>query len=348
MLLSTPSIFVSWTLLLFTKCILSAPAPVAAPAPAPAPISSPTRDIYQYPAGTWAENLAVRANGQLIITRLDQPIIQLVNPFTPGKAPVTIYTFPAAAGCTGITEYAPDIFAVVTGNFSLATRANPPGEWSVWKVDMRSYTGPGTAKVTKITDVPTALLLNGATLLDPIKGSILIADSLAANLIRVDASKGTYTVVQADTTMAGVNKGGIPIGINGVRVRDGKLYFTNGTKNIFVRVSINPADGTATGAYTILVTNTVGAFDDFAADIFGEFFNCQGPAGTLAKITVQGNVGTEQEVAGNASSKAITGNTSARFGRTVFDLTTLYVTTNGGFPTPVEGAKIVAVDVPIL
>ena len=337
----SPFTLVPWGLFLFAKCIFSAPAA----APAPAPYSSPVRDIYQFPnAGTWAENLAVRASGQLIITRLDQPIIQQVDPFTPGKEPVTIHTFPAAAGTIGITEYAPDVFAVVTGNFSLATRANPPGEYSVWRVDMRSYRGPGTATVTKITDVPTALLLNGATVLDFSKGTILIADSLAGNVIRVDTGKGTYTVVQSDPTMAGVAKGGIPIGINGVRVRDGKLYFTNGTKNLLVRVHINP-DGTAQGPYTVLATNTVGQFDDFALDVFGGFFNCQGPSGTLAKITVQGDVGTEQEVVGNAT---IIGNTSARFGRTLFDLTTLYVTTNGGFPSPVEGAKIVAVQVPIL
>lgn len=336
---------VPWAFLLPTS-VFSAPTP--APAPAPAPVSSPTRDIYQFPTiGTWVENLAVRANGQLIITRLDQPVIQQVNPFTPGKEPVTIYTFPAALATIGITEYAPDIFAVVTGNFSLVTRANPPGEYSVWKVDMRGYHGPGTATVTKITDLPTARLLNGATTLDPLAGTILIADSLAGNVIRVDTTKGTYTVVQSDATQVGVLGSGLPIGVNGIRVRAGYLYFTNGSKNLFVRVLINP-DGTARGAYEILVTNTVGAFDDFAVDVFGEFFNAQGPGNQLAKITVKNGVGTEQEVAGNATSRAIYGNTSARFGRTVLDLTTLYVTTNGGNPGPVEGGKIVAVEVPIL
>lgn len=336
------SALVPWGLLLFTKCISSAPAPP----PSSTPYSSPTRDIYQFPhTGTWVENLAVRADGQLIITRLDQPIIQLVDPFTPGKEPVTIHTFPAAAGALGIAEYAPDTFAVITGNFSLATGANPPGEYSVWKVDMRSYHGPGTATVIKITDVPTARLLNGATVLDHSKGAILIADSFAGNVIRVDTDECTYTVVQSDPTMAGVADGGIPIGINGLHVRDGKLYFTNGSKNQFVRVHIHN-DGTASGPYETLVTNTVGRFDDFAFDKFGEVFACQGPSGTLGKITVKGNVGTEQEVeAGNAT---MVGNTSAQFGRTPSDLNTLYVTTNGGYPKAVEGAKIVAVEVPIM
>ena len=349
MLTNLPSSFSSLVLLLCSSAVYSIPAP--APAPTPTSFQSRTHEIYQFPnVGTWAENLAVRANGQLIITRLDQPIIQQVDPLTPGNEPVTIYTFPATLGALGITEYAPDIFAVITGNYSITTGTNPPGAFAVWKVDMRSYHGPGTATVTKITDLSTALLPNGAATLDLIEGTILLADSQAGTVIRVDTSKGTNTVVQKDATMAYNPAAGPPIGINGLRVRDGYLYFTNTAQNIFVRVPIN-LDGTAKGAYETLVTNTVGAFDDFAVDIFGEFFNCQGNGNTLAKITVKGNVGTEQEVAGNATSEAIAGNTSARFGRTVFDLTTLYVTTNGGLEegSPfAEGAKIVAVDVPIL
>ena len=337
------STLVPWGLLLFSQPVFNTPAPT----PAPAPYSSPTRDIYQFPElGTWVENLAVRANGQIIISRLDQPVVQQVDPFTPGKEPVTIYTFPGALGALGITEYAPDIFAVLTGNFSLATGTNPPGAYAVWKVDMRRYNGPGTATVTKITDIPIALLLNGATTLDFIKGTILLADSQSGTVIRVDTSQGTYTVVQKDPTMEGIPTARVTIGINGLRIRDGYLYFTNTNKNLLVRVPINP-DGTARGAYETLVVNTVGTFDDFALDVFGEFFNCQGAGNTLAKITVKGGVGTEQEVAGNATSEVIAGNTSARFGRTLVDLTTLYVTTNGGRP-PLEGAKIVAVDVPIL
>ena len=321
------------------------------PAPALETFQSPTHDIYQFPnVGTWVENLAVRANGQLIVSRLDQPIIQHVDPFTPGKEPVTIYTFPDVEGALGIAEYAPDIFAVITGNVSGTTGKSTPGSFAVWKIDMRSYYGPNTATVTKITDLPTALLLNGAATLNFIEGTILLADSQAGAVIRVDTSKGTYTVVQEDATMAVNPNGGPPLGINGLRVHDGYLYFTNTGRNIFVRVPIHP-DGTAKGAYETLVTNAVGGYDDFAVDVFGEFFLCQGPGNTLAKVTVKGNVGTEQEVAGNATSEAIAGNTSARFGRTIADLTTLYVTTNGDVregPPFAEGAKIVAVDVPIL
>ncbi|KAI9642220.1 hypothetical protein NHQ30_009022 [Ciborinia camelliae] len=41
---------------------------------------------------TWAENIAVRSNGQLIVTRLDTPVLQLLDP-TNKTAPITLHTF---------------------------------------------------------------------------------------------------------------------------------------------------------------------------------------------------------------------------------------------------------------
>lgn len=41
---------------------------------------------------TWAENIAVRSNGQILITRLDKPILQLLDPANQ-TAPITLHTF---------------------------------------------------------------------------------------------------------------------------------------------------------------------------------------------------------------------------------------------------------------
>lgn len=41
---------------------------------------------------TWAENIAIRSNGQILITRLDTPILQLLDP-TNKTAPITLHTF---------------------------------------------------------------------------------------------------------------------------------------------------------------------------------------------------------------------------------------------------------------
>lgn len=323
------------------SCIL------ATPIPAPSTSLANTRDIYQFPnKGTWVENLAVRSNGQIIITRLDVPQIFQVNPFTPGQPPTLIAEFPGYLGTIGIAEVSPDVFVVAMGNYSVATRANTPKSYAVWNVDMRSFNGqPGSAKTSKITDIPEAILLNGVTLLDGGDATVLVADSGLGVVYRVDTKASTYEIVQDDASMKATG-----LGVNGLRVRNGNLFFTNGGKNTFTKVPIN-RDGTAAGAYQTIVTNTVGSFDDFALDILGDAFAAQGGGGNqIVKIS---RGGVETEVAGNINSTAIAGPTSARFGRTLMDLTTLYVTTNGGLTGPVdgtivEGGKIVAVDVPIL
>ncbi|MDI1487891.1 MAG: hypothetical protein OHK93_007164 [Ramalina farinacea] len=333
------------TLLLPCLSILSCI--IATPIPTPSTNLANTRDIYQFPnKGTWVENLAVRFNGQIIITRLDVPQIFQVNPFTPGQPPTLIAEFPGYLGTIGIAEVSPEIFAVAVGNYSVATRSNTPKSYAVWKVDMRSFNGqPGSAKTSKITDIPEAILLNGVTLLDGWDATVLVADSGLGVVYRVDTKAGTYEIVQDDATMKATG-----LGVNGLRVRNGNFFFTNGGKNTFTKVPIN-RDGTAAGAYQTIVTNTVGSFDDFALDILGDAFAAQGGGGNqIVKIS---RGGVETEVAGNINSTAIAGPTSARFGRTLRDLTTLYVTTNGGLTGPVdgtivEGGKIVAVDVPIL
>jgi hypothetical protein len=105
----------SWATLLFT---LTATASVIR--------SNPTlHDIWQFPLGTWVENLAVRTNGQLLVTLLSQPELYHVDPFQK-TAPTLIHSFPNASGLLGIAEIEDDVFAVVAGNWSTTTLATTP------------------------------------------------------------------------------------------------------------------------------------------------------------------------------------------------------------------------------
>lgn len=52
----------------------------------------------------------------------------------------------------------------------------------------------------------------------------------------------------------------VAYGINGVKVRDGLLYYTNGAQNLFAKFPISQ-DGTATGPVAV-ISNGV-ASDDF-------------------------------------------------------------------------------------
>lgn len=83
------------------------------------------RTVYEFTTPSHAENIAVRENGQLLVTLFDVPTIYQINPVGPPK-PQAIYTFPRVLGLFGIAEVRKDVFAVVAGNISLATLLTEP------------------------------------------------------------------------------------------------------------------------------------------------------------------------------------------------------------------------------
>lgn len=77
-----------------------------------------TTSIGHLPNDSWAENLAVRSNGQLLVTLLDVPEVYQIDPFGSHHTQL-IEQIPVAGGLLGITEIQPDVFAIVAGNRSL-------------------------------------------------------------------------------------------------------------------------------------------------------------------------------------------------------------------------------------
>ena len=196
---------------------------------------------------------------------------------------------------------------------------------------------PTTAKVTKITDIPKAIFLNGATLLTQSSGTVLIADSGAGLVWGLDIRTGQYAVVLQDALMNPVPTAPNQLGINGLHIwNDKHLYFTNSWQGVFVRVPLHLANGTAAGPYEVITH--LGLCDDFALDDHGTAFIATDPANTLLKVpTIGKNKGVVTVVAGGPNSTQWAGTTATAFGRTEADRGVLYVTTNGGIVSPVDG-----------
>ncbi|KZP21467.1 hypothetical protein FIBSPDRAFT_860646 [Athelia psychrophila] len=273
-----------------------------------------TTSIGKLPNGSWAENLAVRANGQLLVTLLTAPEIYQIDPFGSHETKL-VKQLPVAGGLLGITEIQHDVFAVVAGNLSL------PGSCSVWKVDVNHT----PAKSTKIADVLPAVILNGATPLNENGSAILVADSGAGVVYRIDTHSGNYTVVLDDPTMKIAANSTAPFGINGVHIKGHYLYYTSSTQMLFARIPIHP-DGTAAGPAEIIARS--GLKDDFTFDRAGYAYVATNSDNTVQKITPSGNVTV---IAGNINSALFAGATAAQFGRTIADSSVLYVTTDGEF-----------------
>ncbi|KAG6353548.1 hypothetical protein INS49_005510 [Diaporthe citri] len=304
--------------------------------------------IYQFPENTYVENLAVRANGQILLDVFTSPQLWLVDPHVPGEA-VLIHEFPAALGITGIAEYEDDVFAVLAGNFSFSTGECTQGSWSIWSVDLGGATINSTAtlaasppKVSKLADVPAATCLNGIDLLSGGANKFLMAGDIRTGevyAVNVDTGAAAATINNTQTVPA-VTYGFGSVATDGLRVRDAELYLSNVGQGTLVKVPLNPDDGTPAGeAQTVAQSlSSLDQWDDFAIDCDGNVFMATGGSNAIQRVTPGGNVAV---VAGDLNSTAIAEPSSARFGRRTDDSNVLYVTTAGGMVAPVNGDTVV-------
>ena len=309
--------------------------------------SSPTlTSIHNFTPGTWVENLAVRANGQILATLLTTPQVYQVDPNPSSAHPLTlVHTFPTYLGCVGITELSNDIFYVVAGNFSISTAASTPGSYSVWKLDMAGFTAGGApAAAAKIADFPQSNNLNGMTPLGD-GNTLLIADAGAGAVWSLNVHTGAVEKIITDPLMAPTSGATPPIGINGLKVRDQSLYFTNTDQALIAKVDLNN-DGSAKGPAVTVFKNATGA-DDFQFDARGDMF-IAGNDEVRFRGGLDGSSGARSVVVTNSS--LVVGSTAAAFGRLPGDEGSLYVSTNGGTAQYVSGqltnpGRIVKVDV---
>lgn len=269
----------------------------------------PTKIIHQFPLPTWIENLAIRSNGQILATLLTTPEIYLLDP---AKAPPTcslVYQFPSVLALTGIIELGHDIFYVCAGNFNVAAYKNEPGSYSVYEVDIRNFEKDGDGvRVNKICDIKESGLLNGMELFSEEAREVLIADSEVGCVWKVNVGTGQYEMAVQVEEMK-VPTQGLPMGINGIKIRDGYLYWTNTGRRQFCRIKIDHT-GKAMGEVEIVAEDCLG--DDFVFDKEGNAWITQNPLNTVAVVRISGEVTL---VAGKKEELEVCGGTACQFGK---------------------------------
>jgi hypothetical protein len=312
----------------------------------PSPISPVTKTIYQFSNPTWVENIAATHNGSLLVSLLAKTSgaeLHLVNPFTSPTTATLVKAFPNSDSAFGITELSEDVFAIITG-FSDLTKGPTVGSSSVWTVDLSPYgTGKKAAPIVKkIADIKKSQFLNGAAALN--SATVLLADSYAGNVVALDTHTGQYSVVLSDASMSLNGSGPVPIGVNGLKMHDGYLYYSNTVQGTLNRVKVNPVTGRAISKFEC-ITSGLSTPDDFAIDTDGSTILAEVPDNRVVNVSVKGVV---TPVAGNQNSSLVAGVTSVTLGRTRKDRGVVYVGTNGGLARPVngtgvEGGKIVGI-----
>ena len=287
---------------------------------------------------------AVRANGQILATDSSKGVVHLIDPANPAAEPLIVAQFPTGSVPTGIAEMEDDVFYVnneLGYVYNFTFNANSA---SVWKVDMRAYSSTNEASVSKVVDVAGAAALNGMVTVCKDQGILLLADSEAGLIWRLNVNTLAYEVVLDDALLKPNATAHPPFGVNGVRISGSTLYFSNTNYGYLATVPIS-SDGTPTGAPTLL-TSDVPTADDFAIGRDGSVWLCQNVDNTFVHISPSGQIET---IAGGQHSTELVGPVSTVFGRRPEDRDTLYIGTDGllltskGVALTTDG-KIAAID----
>jgi sugar lactone lactonase YvrE len=300
----------------------------------------PSRVIHQFPNPTFIENLAIRSNGKILVTVVNGASLMMVDPQNP-STPTLIHKFEGVLAVTGVIEVEHDIFYVAAGNFDLKA-GNETGSYSIWKVDMSGFEEEGKAKTEMLTTLPNAGLPNGFESLPKDKTCFLFADSEAGNVVKVNVNTGASEVL-IDLEEMKHGPEGMPLGINGIKYKDGYLYWTTTVKKIFCRIKVDD-HGDAVGKAEIVARDILA--DDFTLDKKGNAWLTTHSNNTIVVVKTDGTLVT---AAGRLDELTVAGGTACQFGRGKDDGHVLYVTTCGGLTAPVggdkvEGGKIIAID----
>lgn len=328
-----------------------------------------SRSVFQFDAnGTWIENIAVRQNGDLLITTAlpSGNLFLIQEPMSQEPSIVPVFAFPTNS-TAGIVETRPDTFVVIAENISQS--GNPAngvqGTNQVWEVTLLDTEQPPAVVARKITDMPDAPRLNGAAAI-PNTTAVLVGDSQLGAVFRLDTATGLYAEAFNFPEMAPVpnsNSSDDALGINGLKVPgDGFLYFSNAASRTVYRTAIT-ADGfpakrvsnnatVANPVETIAHIPDVPWLDDFDVRTSdGSIFLTGSTGNVLLLIKRTGSTYAAPVVlSGAVDQLTLATCTAAVFGRSAGRTTpTLFITTGGAQGAPVNGtviepAKVMAID----
>jgi hypothetical protein len=238
------------------------------------------KTLQDIPGTTSLENIAIKQSGDILVTSVSSNVLYQVS-HNRSYPPVALATIPNASSLLGITELEKDVFYVIGSQISGVVAA--PGTNSVWRVNLRSpcFYANGTVMtqevVSHIARFPDAGLLNGMSRLSADDSTnLLLADSAAGAVIKLNVHTGAHEIVIRDPSMA-PRPDGLGIGVNGIHVAGTTLYYTSLDAGIFSAIPVCPETGFPTGPAEIIVGGIV-AGDDFA--IF--------PGGDKALVTNNG------------------------------------------------------------
>ena len=281
------------------------------------------KELYRFPNETFIENLDFAPDGTILLTTFGEGRVYKFDPFEDNPEPRLVVEVPGLNAITGIAKVAPDTYAVSgairEGGFSIVNGSCKIATFNI----NDNYKKAGAPQATILADVPSAGLLNGLVALPNKKHVILSAESVGGKIYRTDTSTGEVEVsFEHDLFRADPeSENPVPLGINGIDIHKGYLYFTNSNRQLFGRVEINN-DGDITGEIEEIyqLENSERAFDDFDISRRGEaYISLQ--SDSLVKITREGELITLVSPGGDVELLRPTANLLSKNEKTLFVVT---------------------------
>ncbi|KAF2171423.1 hypothetical protein M409DRAFT_18540 [Zasmidium cellare ATCC 36951] len=314
-----PSLFA-----LFTICslCLAAPQPIAANSAAAVPVQPET--IYTFNSSFIPENTLLRNNNQLLVTCTTCPYIFQLDP-TQGQdqTPKLVHTFNGYGSVTGIVQLQKDVFAVSVGNYTIS--GGPVnGTWNIWLLDLRSYVPPSydPSKVTAVLmgSATQATIIDGLAIVNASRGLIAGTDFQQGTIWLTDIALNRTTALITSADL-GPNAGGAtgPLGragVNGLKFRDSRLYFTTTSSGNYGYVPVNTQTGQATGGITTLFDYSF-RLDDFnfaaSGNVYFTTFDSSPNGGIYRRAsgTPAGQNGTTEVIAEYGTNSVIANDTGS-------------------------------------
>lgn len=300
-------------------------------------VNASVNKIITVEVDTHLENLAIRATGDMLVTRVDKPYLYLVEP--QNHTYFIIQEFKNKTSTLGIAEYLPDVFAVCVGSSDTANYKGIPGTWEIVSVNLTGgLDAKNQASATLITGIPQAALLNGAAFRAP--STYYAADSQLGLIWEIDLDTKDVGIAVPNHEL--LNRTSKQLGVNGLRWVDSKqaLYFTNSGLGIIGYVSALPNGtfGIPQQLASSLVNVSISSWDDMVVTSTGDIFAATGNGNTIDYISADGS--WQQIVVGAKNSLSVPGPTSAQFGRLPEDLNVLYITSMGSSNELINGKKV--------
>jgi len=278
----------------------------------------PSQVVASWPAGSFAENLAVDADGFVFVTLHSHDRVERYDPRSGATAMFARLPGPA----TGIALGADGALWITGGAVG-----KPPGY--IWRIDR-------SGRVEPWVEIPDAVFMNGCTP-HPDGKTLLACESITGRILRIRLDRPEWQAWITDDRLRPANPQ-MP-GANGIKLRDRRAWISVTDSNLVMRATIRE-DGAA-GPLEVAAENL--RADDFAFGTSGALYIATHPAQTVVRLAPDGSRTT---IAGPA--EGAVGSTSCAFGRAPGDEKALYVTTNGGLWMPYQGqvqdAKLVRLE----